>query len=120
MPIIVVLCVVGSFALHCSFADVHIAFAFGILGYFLRRFGFPLGPLVIGIILGPIADSNLRRSIMLAEGHLLIELLGRPISVVLLILLILSILGRSAKTKELLRKAWFLFKGVGKGHLREE
>ena len=121
MPIIVVLCVVGSFAIHCSFADVHIAFAFGILGYFLRRFGFPLGPLVIGIILGPIADSNLRRSIMLAEGHLLIELLGRPISVVLLIVIILSILSRSAKTKELFRKAWVLFKGVvGKGHLREE
>jgi len=119
MPIIVVLCVIGSFALQCSFADVHIAFAFGILGYLLRRFGFPLGPLVIGIILGPIADSNLRRSVMLGGGNFFTELLGRPISVVLLIVLILSILSTSAKSKKLFRKAWSLFKGI-KVYLRKE
>ncbi len=54
---IVVFCVLGAFGVRNNIADVYICLAFGVLGYFMKRYGFPVAPLVLGVILGPLAES---------------------------------------------------------------
>lgn len=91
MPIILVLSVVGAYALNNNYFDVIVMFAAGIGGYFMKKFNFPVAPLILGLILGPLLESNLRRSIILAQGDMTI-FLTRPITVVLLALAVLTLL----------------------------
>lgn len=65
---IVLMGIVGSYALNNSLADVWVMFAAGLLGLLCRRFAVPLGPLVLGLILGPIMEANLRRALILSRG----------------------------------------------------
>jgi putative tricarboxylic transport membrane protein len=68
VPVVVVLCVVGAYATNQSMFDVWITVLFGILGYVMLRLGYPLVPLVIGLILGPLIESNLARSLALGKN----------------------------------------------------
>jgi len=90
-PIITVLCVVGVFALSNSMFDVVIMFVSGIVGYFFRKFGYPVAPLVIGLVLGSIAEENLRRGFFMYHGDL-IGMFTRPITLVLMIVSIASLI----------------------------
>ncbi|MBK9167478.1 MAG: tripartite tricarboxylate transporter permease [Bryobacterales bacterium] len=65
---IILLGVVGSYALNNSLTDVWVMFVAGIVGFLCRRASIPLGPLVLGLILGPMMESNLRRALVLARG----------------------------------------------------
>src|SRR3990170_2972381 len=60
----------GAFAVNFSTVDIVILLVIGVLGYFLRRFGYPIAPLVIGLILGPMAEAQLRRALQLSQGDL--------------------------------------------------
>jgi putative tricarboxylic transport membrane protein len=91
-PLVVALCVVGSFAVANQMYDVWIMIGFGLVGYLMRKFGFPPAATVLGFILGPIAELGLRQSLVLGEGRLLAYFFGRPISVVLMALIIISLL----------------------------
>jgi len=91
MPIIVVLCCVGSYAMRNSIFDIYVMFAFGIIGYFMRRADFPVAPLVLGMILGPIAESNMRRALLISGGNPWV-FFTRPISATLLILIIIFLM----------------------------
>lgn len=84
LPFIVVLSVVGSYAINNSLFDVAVMFIFGLIGWAMRRFDFPVAPLVLGLILGKMAEENLRRALILSEGKLSI-FLTKPIALVLLI-----------------------------------
>lgn len=90
-PLVVALCVIGSFALSNQMFDVWIMLSFGFLGYFMRKFGFPPAPVVLGLILGPMAELGLRQSLILGEGALLSYFFGRPISVTLMALIISAV-----------------------------
>ena len=68
MPLILLICVLGSYAVSLSYFDVYVMLTAGLVGYVLRRFGFPLAPLVLGAILGPVADENFRRALLVFEG----------------------------------------------------
>jgi putative tricarboxylic transport membrane protein len=81
VPIIFVLCAVGSFAIAGRLFDVYVMLAFGILGYCLRQFGYPMAPLVLGIVLGDLLEKNLRRALILSDGDLT-PFFTRPISAV--------------------------------------
>lgn len=81
VPIIFVLCAVGSFAISGRLFDVYVMLAFGILGYCLRQFGYPMAPLVLGIVLGDLLEKNLRRALILSDGDLT-PFFTRPISAV--------------------------------------
>ncbi len=87
VPIIFVLCTVGSFAIAGRLFDVYVMLAFGILGYFLRQFGYPMAPLVLGIVLGDLLEKNLRRALVLSDGDLT-PFFTRPISAVFAALII--------------------------------
>ena len=90
-PIIVALCIVGAYAINNSITDVWVMIVFGLIGYLLRKMGFPPAPVVLGLILGPIAEEGLRQSISLAQGNVLGYYLSRPISVILMVLILLAI-----------------------------
>jgi putative tricarboxylic transport membrane protein len=90
MPVIMVLCVVGSFALGNSLFDVLVAVIFGVIGYFMHKYGYPGAPLVLGLILGPMAEDNLNRA-MLVSGNNWTILLRRPISAFFLVLSLVSV-----------------------------
>lgn len=95
MPVILALCVVGSYVVRYYMFDVVCMFVFGILGYFLSRMKFPAAPFMLGIVLGNMADSNLRRALTLSKGSFL-PFFTRPISgvfAVVVVILILSQLG---------------------------
>lgn len=91
MPIIFVLCVVGSYAIASRTFDVWVMLGFGVLGFVLRLMNFPMAPLVLGVVLGPILDVNLRRGLVLSEGDLL-PFFTRPISAVLWVLILITFL----------------------------
>jgi len=65
---IFILCVVGSYAINTSFFDVGVMLFFGILGYFLQKVDFSVSPTVLGLILGPMAEANFRRALLMSEG----------------------------------------------------
>lgn len=99
MPIVMILCVVGSFALQNSMFDVCVMLAAGVLGYILRSLEFPVGPVVIGIVLGTLADSEFRRSIIISQGNVLGMFLKRPVAVVLFAVLVLQIATQSSTVR---------------------
>ncbi len=86
MPIIFVLCTVGAFAISSRLFDVWVMLAFGVLGFGLRLLGFPMAPLVLGVVLGPILDVNLRRGLVLSDGSLT-PFFTRPISLLLVVII---------------------------------
>jgi putative tricarboxylic transport membrane protein len=79
VPIIFVLCAVGSFAIAGRLFDVYVMLAFGMMGFWLRHYGYPMAPLVLGIVLGDLLEKNLRRALLLSDGDLL-PFFTRPIS----------------------------------------
>jgi len=64
LPVIVVLCVTGGYASNTSFFDVKVLIIIGVVAYFLMSMDFPIAPIVLGLILGPIIEPNLRRALM--------------------------------------------------------
>jgi putative tricarboxylic transport membrane protein len=93
MPIVGALCVIGSYAIGVNRFDVYVMTIFGIVGYFLVEMGYPPAPLILGAILGPLADSNLRRTLLSSDGSL-IPFFTRPISLIFVILITVSILSQ--------------------------
>jgi len=93
MPIIFVLCVVGTYVLNGRLFDVWVMLLFGLLGYFMRINDFPAAPFVLGFILGPMADTNIRRALMLKNGDIS-PFFTRPISLVLIIAITLVVLSK--------------------------
>jgi len=91
VSIIVLLCFVGSFAYRNQILDVFIMIAFGLLGYYLDKYKFPVASLVLGLVLGNIAETNFNRALRISQGSLKI-FVTRPISLALLIIIVLSLL----------------------------
>ncbi len=83
IPIVLMISVLSTFALQASFFDIYVMLFFGLVGYILRRYGFPLSPIVIGFVLGPICEKNLRTSLVISGDSYSI-FWQRPISAVLL------------------------------------
>ena len=88
MPLIIPLCVMGAFAVNLNYFDVYVMLAAGLVGYVLHRFGFPLAPMVLAVILGPLADENLRRALVVFEDKSIWDVLARPIGTALLVIVL--------------------------------
>ncbi|MBN7787048.1 tripartite tricarboxylate transporter permease [Ponticoccus gilvus] len=82
-PIIVICCIVGTYSVQNSMMDVWLMLGFGLVGFLLEKIGFPLISIILGVVLGPIAESELRRSLAMSRGDLSI-FWTRPISAILL------------------------------------
>ncbi|MHA3976889.1 tripartite tricarboxylate transporter permease [Halovulum sp. GXIMD14794] len=90
LSVILVFCVVGSYAVNSSFVDVWVMIAFGVIGLGLEAARVPLGPFVIGFVLSPIAEEQLRASLMLSDGNAL-EIFQRPYALLFLALAVLTV-----------------------------
>jgi putative tricarboxylic transport membrane protein len=101
-PVVLVLCVVGAYALGNSMAIVFVLFISGILGYLMVKFGYPLAPFILGVILGDQIEINLVRSIMTDSNPWLF--ITRPISGVLLAASVLSIAAALWQHRRMQRK----------------
>ncbi|WP_455649575.1 tripartite tricarboxylate transporter permease [Enterocloster citroniae] len=91
VPVIIVMCTVGSFAINNNYYDIIIMLIAGIVGYFMSKGGYPLSPIVLALILGPMAEGNFRRSLVMSQGSYSI-FLQRPFSAAFIIIGILSLL----------------------------
>ena len=91
IPSVTILCVVGSFAIHQNFVDVVIMMIFGVIGYLARKFGLNNAAIVLALILGPIGETGLRRSLELSEGDPSI-LFSTPVCWVLIVLCVLGVM----------------------------
>ncbi|HPZ16421.1 MAG TPA: tripartite tricarboxylate transporter permease [Sphaerochaeta sp.] len=91
-PMIFILCVVGSYAINTNFFDVGVMLFFGIVGYFMQKADVSVSPAVLGLILGPMAESNFRRALLMSEGSYSI-FFSSPIAWIFLLLTIVTLLG---------------------------
>jgi putative tricarboxylic transport membrane protein len=104
-PGIIIFCVVGTFAIRNNFGDIWIMVVFAIMGFFMERYGYPLAPLILGVVLGPIAEENLRQA-MIISGNDPMALVGSPLSTTLIMLSLVSLFFPQ------LRKLWRRRKGA--------
>jgi putative tricarboxylic transport membrane protein len=98
LPLIVVLAVVGTFAVQNSVTDVYWMLAFGIIGYFLKVYDFPVAPVILGIILGPLMDVSYRRAMISARddvGRFFTEFFTSPLSLALTMFFLFIILSQT-------------------------
>jgi putative tricarboxylic transport membrane protein len=91
VPIVAIFGIVGSFAMSGSIFEVGVAVSFGILGYILERYKFPLAPVCLALILGPIAENSLRQAMLLSNGDIFI-FFKKPISLTLIFLSVTAII----------------------------
>jgi putative tricarboxylic transport membrane protein len=88
LPIVGALCVIGSYAIGLNIVNLYLMVIVGVAAFFLQEMEYPIAPLVIGVILGPMADENLRRALMVSQGSFL-PFFTRPVSVILLLTIVL-------------------------------
>ena len=94
MPIIFTLCVVGSFAIQSRIFDVRVMVFFGILGFLMTEMEYPVAPMILGLILGNMLDTNFRRALVIAEGEIL-PFISRPICIVLILFIVLTLVSKT-------------------------
>ncbi len=87
IPIILSLCVIGAFAITNSIFQVYVMTGFGIVGYLMRKSNFVPAAMLLGLILGPIAEDGFRSSLTMADDFLLFYFLQRPISLAIIVLI---------------------------------
>ena len=90
-PAIFALCFLGAFSLNNSVYDMSIALIFGVIGYIMRKNDFPTAPVVLGVILGPIAEDELGRALIIAHGDWSV-LFQSPIAIFFYAISLLSLL----------------------------
>jgi putative tricarboxylic transport membrane protein len=84
-PLIVVFSLIGAYSVRYLLFDVWVALGFGVIGYLMRKFGFPLAPVVLAVILSPQLEIALKQSLALSQGSYQI-FFSRPIALVFMIL----------------------------------
>ena len=84
---ILVFAAMGAFSVNFTPVDVFILLVVGVMGFFMRRYGYPIAPMVVGLILGPIFEDQLRRSLAISQGDP-IALVSTPIAATIYVVLI--------------------------------
>lgn len=110
MPVVAVLCLVGPYAIQSSYFDIWVVVAFGVIGFGLRLMNYPMAPLVLGIVLGTILDSNLRRALTLADGNFS-SFFTRPISAILCAIVVTMILAQIGPIRRAAGRGWQAVRG---------
>jgi putative tricarboxylic transport membrane protein len=91
-PIVIVLCVLGTFAVNKSLLDVQIMLACGVLGFFMRRYGLSPAALVIALVLGPLAEESLRQTMQISGGNVNVFLeRGTSVGILVFIVFLLTL-----------------------------
>ena len=89
---ILIFATLGVYGMRQSAFDIFLLYAIGVLGFIMRRYDFPTAPVLIGMILGPLAEAQLRRSLSISQGDWMI-FLQKPLSATLLGITVLIVVG---------------------------
>jgi putative tricarboxylic transport membrane protein len=104
LPIVIACCFVGSFAANNRIFDILVMVIFGLVGYLLKRCDYPLAPMVVGFILAPLLEENVRRSLMRTEGKIM-PILSSPIALIFFMLtVVMVVLSVHSEIKEKQKK----------------
>lgn len=106
IPLIIVLSAVGTYAIENNPVHIYWMLLFGVVGYFLKTYGFQVGPIILGVILGPMMDSNYRRAMIGARGDIgefFWNFVSHPISLILSICFVLMIVSQTPLWPRLLK-----------------
>lgn len=115
LPVVAILCIIGAYAINSSVFDVLIMAIFGLIGFVMRRKGYSVAPMVLGIVLGSLMDANFRRAVSLASAgdNLIISMISRPISLILIAFILISLFSNFKFVKTGLRKLFSRRSGKG-------
>jgi len=93
VPMVALMLVIGAFAIQNNYHDIVIMLALGVLAWSIGRFGFPAAPIVLGILLGPIAEQGYAQAMIIgkAKDNVLGIFFGRPISLILIACIVAAI-----------------------------
>ena len=105
-PLIVLFCLLGAYSINNSVFDIGVMVLFGVVGYLLDKFGFEAAPLILGFVLGPMFEVNLRRSLLMSQGSFAI-FVERPITLVALIVCVILIIIPLIQTIRKRNFCWF-------------
>lgn len=83
IPVISVICLVGVYSVRNALFDVWVMIAAGVVGYFLRRWRYPIAPFIIGVVLGPTTENSLRQTLLMFKGDVAL-IVDRPLAVTML------------------------------------
>jgi len=83
MPVISLICLVGIYSVRNSIFDIWVMVIAGVVGYFLRKWKFPIAPFIIGVVLGPTTENSVRQTLMMFKGDISL-IFSRPVAVGLL------------------------------------
>ncbi len=89
-PLIILFSVIGAYSIRFMMFDVWVALIFGVVGYVMRKLGFPIAPLVLASVLAQMLETSLQQSLLISQGSPLI-FFTRPIALVFMLLGFLSI-----------------------------
>jgi putative tricarboxylic transport membrane protein len=84
-PLIILFCLVGAYSINNSEFDIGVMLVFGVIGYLMKKFDFEAAPLILGFVLGPMLEVNLRRSLLMSQGSFSI-FVERPLALAALII----------------------------------
>ena len=110
VPLILALCALGSYAVNNRIFDIWVLLGFGLIGFIMKINGYPLAPLILGIILGPMMEANFRRAVMTSPDYTLF--FTRPISLALLVLGVASVIYALYSSKKIKEKQMEAEEGV--------
>jgi putative tricarboxylic transport membrane protein len=89
---ILVFATIGTYGISQSWIDLLLLYAIGAIGYLMRRYDFPAAPVIIGMILGPLAEQEFRRAMTISQGDPTV-FLSKPLSATLLALALAALIG---------------------------
>jgi putative tricarboxylic transport membrane protein len=89
---ILVFATIGTYGITQSWVDLVLLYAIGGVGYLMRRYDFPTAPVIIGMILGPLAEQNFRQAMTISAGDWTV-FFTRPLSATILVLALLALAG---------------------------
>jgi putative tricarboxylic transport membrane protein len=92
LPVVSIICLVGTYSLRNSMFDVWVMIGSGVAGLLLRHWNYPVAPLLIGVVLGPMVENNLRKTLVMFDGSLL-PMVQRPIAAGFIAATILAVAG---------------------------
>ena len=103
LPLVAILCVIGAYAISGKVFDVLLMILFGFAGFIMKKRGYSVAPMVLGLVLGKMMDENFRRAVSLAqyEDNPIFAMFSSPISIILICLVIFSLLSNLPAFKKI-------------------
>ena len=118
IPLIVILSVVGTYSIQNSLTDVYWMIGFGVVGYFLKIYGYQVGPVILGVILGPLMDASYRRAMLAAQDSIptfLWDLVSNPLTLALTLFISLLLIAQTPVWNSLMRRVASRSRGIEVG-----